>query len=93
MLISLNHAPFLHKLTTFANETSNTTYMTQQTMEQREQSLACLYFAESRQRKAEGQYARATAAMPENEEKQPVRQEQAYEIERPDINDEFTVKF
>ena len=77
--------------------------MTQQTMEQREQSLACLYFAESRQRKAEGQYARATVAMPENEEKQPVRQaldlgrfackELAYEIENRDINDEFTVKF
>jgi len=77
--------------------------MTQQTMEQREQSLACLYFAESRQRKAEGQYARATVAMPENEEKQPVRhaldlgrfacKELAYEIENRDINDEFTVKF
>ena len=79
--------------------------MTQQTMEQREQSQACLRsatketlglsknFAESRQRKAEGQYARATVAMPENEEKQPVRQELAYEIERRDINDEFTIKF
>jgi len=67
--------------------------MTQQTMEQREQSQDCLYFAESRQRKAEGQYARATVAMPENEEKQPVRQELAYEIEPSDINDEFTVKF
>ena len=79
--------------------------MTQQTMEQREQSLACLRsatketlglsknFAESRQRKAEGQYARATVAMPENEEKQLVRQELAYEIENRDINDEFTVKF
>ena len=79
--------------------------MTQQTMEQREQSQACLRsatketlglsknFAESRQRKAKGQYARATVAMPENEEKQPVRQELAYEIERRDINDEFTVKF
>ena len=77
--------------------------MAQQTMEQREQSLACLYFAESRQRKAEGQYARATVAMPENEEKQPVRhaldlgrfacKELAYEIENRDINDEFTVKF
>lgn len=77
--------------------------MTQQTMEQREQSQACLYFAESRQRKADGQYARATVAMPENEEKQPVRhaldlgrfacKELAYEIENRDINDEFTVKF
>ena len=62
-------------------------------MEQRKQSQACLYFAESRQRKAKGQYARATVAMPENEDKQPVRQELAYEIENRDINDEFTVKF
>ena len=79
--------------------------MTQETMEQREQSQACLRsatketlglsknFAESRQRKAKGQCARATVAMPENEEKQPVRQELAYEIERRDINDEFTIKF
>ena len=78
--------------------------MTQQTMEQREQSQACLRsatketlglsknFAESRQRKAKGQYARATVAMPENEEKQPVRQELAYEIEPNDISDECTVK-
>ena len=80
-------------MTTFADEISNTTYMTQQTMEQREQSQDCLYFAESRQRKANGQYARATVAMPENEEKQPVRQELAYEIDNRDINDEFTVKF
>ena len=67
--------------------------MTQETMEQREQSQDCLYFAESRQRNTKGQYARATVAMPENEEKQPVRQELAYEIENRDINDEFTVKF
>jgi len=68
--------------------------MTQETMEQREQSQACLYFAESRQRKAKGQYARATVAMPENEENQPVRHhELAYEIENRDINDEFTIKF
>jgi len=77
--------------------------MTQQTMEQREQSQACLYFAESRQRKAKGQYARATVAMPENEDKKPLRQaldlgrfackELAYEIEPNDINDEFTIKF
>ena len=39
------------------------------------------------------QYARATVAMPENEDKQPVRQELAYETENRDINDEFTVKF
>ena len=79
--------------------------MTQQTREQREQSQACLRsatretlglsknFAESRQRKAEGQYARATVAMPENEEKQPVRQELTYEIENRDFNDEYTIKF
>ena len=60
---------------------------------QREQSQACLYFAESRQRKAKGQYTRVTVAMPENEEKQPVRHELAYEIENRDINDEFTIKF
>lgn len=79
--------------------------MTQQTMEQREQSQACLRsatketlglsknFAESRQRKAKGQYARATVEMPENEDKKSLRQELAYEIENRDINDEFTVKF
>ena len=67
--------------------------MTQQTMEQREQSQACLYFAESRQRKAEGQYARATVAMPENEDKKTLRQELTYEIENNDIKDEFTIKF
>ncbi len=66
--------------------------MTRETMEQRKQSQACLYFAE-RQRKAKGQYARATVAMPENEEKQPVRQELAYEIENRDFNDEYTIKF
>ena len=80
-------------MTTFANELSNPTYMTQQTMEQREQSQACLNFAESRQRKANGQYARATAAMPENEDKKFRSQELAYEIENRDINDDFTVKF
>jgi hypothetical protein len=80
-------------MTTFAYKISNPTYMKRETMEQREQSQACLYFAESRQRKAKGQYARATVAMPENEDKQPVRQELAYEIENRDINDEFTVKF
>jgi hypothetical protein len=31
--------------------------------------------------------------MPENEDKQPIRQELAYEIENCDINDEFTIKF
>lgn len=39
------------------------------------------------------QYARATVVMPENEDKQSVRQELTYEIENRDINDEFTVKF
>jgi len=59
-------------LTTFADETSNTTYMARQTMEQRGQSQACLYFAESRQRKAEGQYARATvASLPNGEAANP----------------------
>ena len=67
--------------------------MTQQTMEQREQSQACLYFAESRQRKAEGQYARASVEMPENEDKKSLRQELTYEIENNDIKDEFTIKF
>ena len=62
-------------------------------MEQREQSQACLHFAESRQRKAEGQYARVSVELPENEEKKSRNQELAYEIERRDINDEFTVKF
>ena len=67
--------------------------MTQQTMEQREQSQACLYFAESRQRKAKGQYARATVAMPENGDKKSLRQELTYEIENNDIKDDFTIKF
>ena len=67
--------------------------MTQQTMEQREQSQACLYFAESRQRKAKGQYARVSVEMPENEDKKSVRQELTYEIENNDIKDEFTIKF
>ena len=62
-------------------------------MKQRGQSQACLYFAESRQRKANGQYARVSVAMPENVDKQPVRQELAYEIENRNINDEFTIKF
>jgi len=67
--------------------------MTQQTMEQREQSQACLYFAESRQRKAKGQYARVSVEMPENEDKKSLRQELTYEIENNDIKDEFTIKF
>ena len=67
--------------------------MIQETMEQREQSLACLYFAESRKRKAEGQYARVSVEIPENEDKKSPRHELTYEIENNDINDEFTVKF
>ena len=67
--------------------------MTQQTMEQREQNQACLNFAESRQRKAEGQYARVSVEMPENEDKKYLRQELTYEIENNDIQDEFTIKF
>ena len=67
--------------------------MTQQTMEQREQNQACLNFAESRQRKAEGQYARVSVEMPENEDKKSLRQELTYEIENNDIKDEFTIKF
>ena len=39
------------------------------------------------------QYARATVAMPENEDKKSHSQELAYEVENRDINDEFTVKF
>ena len=31
--------------------------------------------------------------MPENEDKNYLRQELTYEIENPDINDEFTIKF
>ena len=67
--------------------------MKQETKEQREQSQACLNFAESRQRKTKGQYARATVAIPENEDKQLVRQELSCEIEPSDIKDEFTIKF
>jgi len=38
------------------------------------------------------QYARVTLEMPENEDKKSLHQELAYEIENPDINDEFTIK-
>ena len=31
--------------------------------------------------------------MPENEDKKSLHQELTYEIENPDINDEYTVKF
>ena len=37
-------------------------------------------------------YARVSVEMPENEEKKSLHQELTYEIENPDINDEFTIK-
>ena len=39
------------------------------------------------------EYARVTLEMPENEDKKSLRQELTCEIENPDINDEFTIKF
>ena len=39
------------------------------------------------------QYARVTLEMPENEDKKSLHRELTYEIENPDISDEFTVKF
>ena len=39
------------------------------------------------------EYARVSVEMPENEDKKSFRQELAYEIENPDITDEFTIKF
>ena len=39
------------------------------------------------------QYARVTLEMPENEYKKSLHQELTYEIENPNINDEFTIKF
>ena len=39
------------------------------------------------------QYARVTLEMPENVDKKSLHQELTYEIENPDINDEFTIKF
>ncbi len=39
------------------------------------------------------QYARVTLEMPENEDKKSLHQELTYEIENPDINDKFTIKF
>ena len=39
------------------------------------------------------EYERVSVEMPENEEKKFLRQELTYEIENPDINDEFTIKF
>lgn len=39
------------------------------------------------------QYARVTLKMPEKEEKKRLRQELTYEIDNPNIQDEYTVKF
>ena len=39
------------------------------------------------------EYARVTLEMPENEDKKSLRQDLTYEIENPDIKDEFTIKF
>ena len=39
------------------------------------------------------QYARVTLEIPEYKEKKSLHQELTYEIENPDISDEFTVKF
>ena len=41
----------------------------------------------------EQQYAGELVEVPENEEKKSLHQELTYEIENPDIKDEFTVKF
>ena len=39
------------------------------------------------------EYARVSVEMPENEDKESLQQELTYEIENPDIKDEFTIKF
>jgi hypothetical protein len=39
------------------------------------------------------EYARVSVEMPEYEDKKSLRQEFTYEIENPDIKDEFTIKF
>ena len=39
------------------------------------------------------EYARVSVEMPENEDKKSLRQELTYEIENPDIKDEFIIKF
>ena len=39
------------------------------------------------------EYARVSVERPENEDKKFLRQELTYEIENPDIKDEFTIKF
>ena len=39
------------------------------------------------------QYARVTLETPQNEDKKSLRQELTYEIENPNIQDEYSVKF
>ena len=39
------------------------------------------------------EYARVSVEMPENEDKESLRQELTYEIENNDIKDEYVVKF
>ena len=39
------------------------------------------------------QYARVSVEMPENENKKSLQKELTYEIENPDIKDEYTVRF
>ena len=39
------------------------------------------------------EYARVSVEMPENDTKKILRQELTYEVENPDIKDEYTVKF
>jgi len=39
------------------------------------------------------EYARVSVEMPENEDKNYLRQKLTYEIENNDIKDEFTIKF
>jgi len=39
------------------------------------------------------QYARVSLEIPENKDKKSLRQELTYEIQNPDIKDEYTVKF
>jgi len=39
------------------------------------------------------EYARVSVEIPENKDKKSLHQELTYEIDNPDIKDEFTVKF
>ena len=39
------------------------------------------------------EYARVSVEMPENEDKKSLHHELTYEVENPDIKDEYTVKF